>query len=66
VRDRETGHIVRGTDELVLVLRELAANPESRVRLGEAGRQYAQVTYSLDAMFEQYEGLYLRAMAVGR
>jgi glycosyltransferase involved in cell wall biosynthesis len=66
VRDRETGHIVRGTDELVAVLRELAANPGSRLRLGEAGRQYAQITYSLDAMFERYEALYLRAMAVSR
>ena len=64
----ETGLLVPVSDPeaLAAALADLAANPNLRRRMGEAGQQRARKTYSLDAMLDAYEAVLYEVTAPAR
>jgi glycosyltransferase involved in cell wall biosynthesis len=64
----ETGLLVPVSDPeaLAAALADLAANPNLRRRMGEAGQERARKTYSLDAMLDAYEAVLYEATAPAR
>jgi glycosyltransferase involved in cell wall biosynthesis len=60
----QTGHIVPPADPQAMALRlmALAADPQLARSMGQAGRQRAQTTFSLQAMVGTYQSVYDRQL----
>ncbi len=65
IRDGESGVLVPAGNPGALgeAIGSLLASPEQRVRLGEAARQVAVTSFSLDRMLDAYEACYREAAA---
>lgn len=64
IRDGETGRLVKPADPeaLARAIRELAADPDARNRLGAAGRRFVEREFSLCRMIDQTERVYQEAL----
>jgi glycosyltransferase involved in cell wall biosynthesis len=61
VSQGQTGYLVRTEDEWLDALRRLIADPPLRRRLGQAGRQVVETTYSLQANRDRYLAIFTEA-----
>jgi glycosyltransferase involved in cell wall biosynthesis len=65
VVEGETGYLVRPSDpeETAAAVENLLADPEKRVRMGDAGRKRACEVFALPRYVRQFEDLYTRLLA---
>jgi glycosyltransferase involved in cell wall biosynthesis len=68
VVEGKTGFLVPAGDAAALAeaLRRLVADPELRLRLGQAARERAQATFAIERFREAHLGLYRRELAADR
>jgi glycosyltransferase involved in cell wall biosynthesis len=62
--DGKTGYLVKKGDIRTFThkIRELLINNERRIKMGEAGRWFVEKEFSLKALAERHENLYLQAL----
>ena len=64
MQDGKTGFLVKKGDVKTFTkrLEELLNNEEKRKNMGQAGRKFVQREFSLDALAERHEKLYLSVL----